>query len=143
MNEDFSLIQQIKSTKEEIERLTSLEHKLSTPVLTDKRLIPEIYNTFKDAVIEMGLSPTESLQKKKFIFIVLFLYSPMTLAGYHIPRGLRNIIAEVSGLRTPKFITNNKDDISFLSVNDKYFRADIEYLYNKIMDRLKVKGLTN
>ena len=145
MVNDFSIIEQIKLVKEKKEKLSRIEQNLSSPILTDKSLIPEIYELFKRVLSEQGFSPMPESphQRKKFVFVILFLYSPKTLAGYHSPRGLRDAIAKAIGLRDVTFISNNIETVAFLSQNDKYFKEDIEYLYTEIITRLKIKGLIN
>ncbi|MCS2244557.1 hypothetical protein AAAY27_17515 [Bacteroides thetaiotaomicron] len=145
MVNDFSIIEQIKLVKEKKEKLSRIEQNLSSPILTDKSLIPEIYELFKRVLSEQDFSPMPESphQRKKFVFVILFLYSPKTLAGYHSPRGLRDAIAKAIGLRDVTFISNNIETVAFLSQNDKYFKEDIEYLYTEIITRLKIKGLIN
>ena len=145
MENDFSIIQQIKSVKERKEELSRIEQNLSSTILTDKSLIPEIYQLFKQILFEQDFSPMPESphQRKKFVFVILFLYSPKTLAGYHSPRGLRDAIAKAIGLHDVTFISNNIETVAFLSQNDKYFKEDIEYLYTEIINRLKIKGLIN
>lgn len=143
MVNDFSIIEQIKLVKEKKEKLSRIEQNLSSPILTDKSLIPEIYELFKRVLSEQDFSPMPESphQRKKFVFVILFLYSPKTLAGYHSPRGLRDAIAKAIGLRDVTFISNNIETVAFLSQNDKYFKGDIEYLYTEILNRLEIKGL--
>ncbi len=145
MVNDFSIIEQRKLVKEKKEKLSRIEQNLSSPILTDKSLIPEIYELFKRVLSEQDFSPMPESphQRKKFVFVILFLYSPKTLAGYHSPRGLRDAIAKAIGLRDVTFISNNIETVAFLSQNDKYFKEDIEYLYTEIITRLKIKGLIN
>jgi hypothetical protein len=145
MVNDFSIIEQIKLVKEKKEKLSRIEQNLSSPILTDKSLIPEIYELFKRVLSEQDFSPMPESphQRKKFVFVILFLYSPKTLAGYHSPRGLRDAIAKAIGLRDVTFISNNIETVAFLFQNDKYFKEDIEYLYTEIITRLKIKGLIN
>lgn len=145
MVNDFSIIEQIKLVKEKKEKLSRIEQNLSSPILTDKSLIPEVYELFKRVLSEQDFSPMPESphQRKKFVFVILFLYSPKTLAGYHSPRGLRDAIAKAIGLRDVTFISNNIETVAFLSQNDKYFKEDIEYLYTEIINRLKFKGLIN
>ena len=118
---------------------------MSAPTLTDKSLIPVIYEMFREILSEQDFAPMPESphQRKKFVFVILFLYSPKTLAGYPSPKGLRDAIAKAIGLHDVTFISNNIETVAFLSQNDKYFKKDIEYLYTEIINRLKFKGLIN
>lgn len=143
MTKEFSSIVELKSIREQKSRLSEREQELSLPILTDLSLIPEIYGWFKEVLSEMDYPPNpESVtQRKKFLFIVLFLFAPSVLAGGRLPNGIR---AEISGVFpdvSPCVISNNIADVSFIYQQYKDFRQDIEYLYNQILERLKNKGL--
>lgn len=143
MTKEFSSIVELKSIREQKSRLSEREQELSLPILTDLSLIPEIYGWFKEVLSKMDYPPNpESVtQRKKFLFIVLFLFAPSVLAGGRLPNGIR---AEISGVFpdvSPCVISNNIADVSFIYQQYKDFRQDIEYLYNQIIERLKNKGL--
>ena len=143
MTKEFSSIVELKSIREQKSRLSEREQELASPILTDLSLIPEIYDWFKELLTGMDCPPNlESVtQRKKFLFIVLFLFAPSVLAGGRLPNGIR---AEISGVFpdvSPCVISNNIADVSFIYQQYKDFRQDIEYLYNQILKILKVKGL--
>ncbi len=143
MSKEFSSIVELKSIREQKSRLSEREQELSLPILTDLSLIPEIYGWFKEILSGMDCPPNldSATQRKKFLFIVLFLFAPSVLAGGRLPNGVR---AEISGVFqdvSPCVISNNIADVSFIYQQYKDFRQDIEYLYNLIVERLKAKGL--
>lgn len=143
MTKEFSSIVELKSIREQKSRLSEREQELSLPILTDLSLIPEIYGWFKEVLSKMDYPPNpESVtQRKKFLFIVLFLFAPSVLAGGRLPNGIR---AEISGVFpdvSPCVISNNIADVSFIYQQYKDFRQDIEYLYCQIVERLKSKRL--
>lgn len=143
MTKEFSSIVELKSIREQKSRLSEREQELSLPVLTDLSLIPEIYCWFKAILSGMDCPPNPDsvTQRKKFLFIVLFLFAPSVLAGGRLPNGIRAEIAGVFQDVSPCVISNNIADVSFIYQQYKDFRQDIEYLYNQIVERLKVKGL--
>ena len=136
MSKEFSSIVELKSIREQKSRLSEREQELSLPILTDLSLIPEIYGWFKEILSGMDCPPNldSVTQRKKFLFIVLFLFAPSVLAGGRLPNGVR---AEISGV----FQDVSPCVISFIYQQYKDFRQDIEYLYNQILERLKVKEL--
>lgn len=143
MTKEFSSIVELKAIREQKSRLSEREQELSAPMLTDFALIPEIYSWFKEILSQSDCPPNfESVtQRKKFLFIVLFLFVPSVLAGGRIPNGIRAEIAGVFPDVSPCVISNNIADVSFIYQQYKDFRQDIEYLYNQILERLKAKGL--
>ena len=78
MTKEFSSIVELKSIREQKSRLSERENELSSPILTDFSLIPELYSWFKELLAGMACPPNpESVtQRKKFLFIVLFLFAP-------------------------------------------------------------------
>lgn len=143
MTKEFSSIVELRSIREQKSRLSEREQELASPILTDLSLIPEIYGWFKELLAGMDFPPNpESVtQRKKFLFIVLFLFAPSVLAGGRLPNGIRAEIAGVFPDVSPCVISNNIADVSFIYQQYKDFRQDIEYLYNQIVEILKVKGL--
>lgn len=145
MVKEFSTISELKSIREQKSRLSERENELITPLLFDYGLIPVLYEWFCEILNEMDFPPMveSATQRKKFIFIVLFLFAPSVLAGGRMPVGLRDMIAEAINLKDITFISHNIETVVFLHQYDKCFRRDIEYLYTEIINRLKFKGLIN
>lgn len=143
MTKEFSSIVELKSIREQKSRLSEREQELASPILTDLSLIPEIYDWFKELLAGMDCPPNpESVtQRKKFLFIILFLFAPSVLASGRLPNGIR---AEISGVFpdvSPCVISNNIADVSFIYQQYKDFRQDIEFIYNQVLERLKIKGV--
>ena len=138
MTREFSSIAELKSIREQKSRLSERERELSSPVLHDVSLIPEIYGWFKDILSANCCTPCidSVLQRKKFLFIVLFLFSPSVLAGGRLPKGIRHELSRVFPKLSPCVISNNISDVVFLYQNYKDFRRDIDYLYSGIVCRI-------
>ena len=72
MVKDFSTISELKTIREQKSRLFERESELSSPMLSDLELIPDIYKWFAEILAGMDFPPCfESvMQRKKFLFIV-------------------------------------------------------------------------
>lgn len=143
MIKKFSSIMELKAIREQKSRLSEREQELSLPILTDLSLIQELYQWFREILSEIDCPPNpySVTQRKKFLFIVLFLFAPSVLAGGRLPNGIR---AEISGVFpdvSPCVISNNIADVSFIYQQYKDFRQDIEFIYNQVLEKLKIKGL--
>lgn len=138
MAKEFSSIAELKVIREQKSRLSERENELSTPTLTDLSLIPKIYEWFCDIVAERDCPPNPGsvTQRKKFLFIILFLFAPSVLAGGRLPNGIRTELAKVFPHVSPSSISHNIDNVLFLYQNYKDFRQNIDYIYNNIMARL-------
>lgn len=143
MTKEFSSIMELKAIREQKSRLSERENELSSPILTDFGLIPEVYSWFKEILSERSCPPNiESVtQRKKFLFIILFLFAPSVLAGGRLPNGIRAEISCVFPDVSPCVISNNIADVSFIYQQYKDFRQDIEFIYNQVLERLKIKGV--
>ena len=87
----FSEIAEIKSIREQKSKLSAREKELTEPILTDLDMIGALYRWFQEIISQKETFRVGSVtQRKKFIFIILFLYSPSTLAGGKMKNGLRN-----------------------------------------------------
>ena len=129
--------------REQKSRLSERESELSSPILSDTSMISEVYSMFCKVLSERDCPPrTDNVyQRKKFLFIALFLFAPSVLAGGRLPNGIRAELARIFPDVSPCVISNNITDVLFIYQNYKDFRQDIEYLYNKILEWLKAKGL--
>lgn len=143
MTKEFSSIIELKAIREQKSRLSERERELSSALLQDTSLIPEIYSWFKDIVAEADHSPNPDgvMQRKKFLFIVLFLYAPSSLAGGRLPNGIRAELAKLFPDVSPCVISNNIADVSFIYQQYRNFRKNIEHIFSDILKKLKVKGV--
>lgn len=144
MVQEFSTISELKFIREQKSILSEREQELSEPKLVDLTLIPMIYELFNEVLNEKDFSPRidSPHQRKKFIFIILFLYSPSTLAGGRVSSKIREELANVAACH-PSYISHNIENVLFQFQQYKDFRKDIDYLYTEILNRLKIKGLIN
>jgi hypothetical protein len=134
----FSSISELKHIREQKSRLSEREAELVSPILTDLESIPYIYELFKNIVRTMNIPPREKIiQRKEFLFIILFLFVPSVLAGGRIPNGVRKSLEHVFPKVKPCTISNNIADVFFLYQQYKYFRSDINIIYKEMLKRLE------
>lgn len=143
MVKEFSVIAELKSIRQQKSRLSERESELSAPTLTNVEFIPTIYQWFSDILSNMDFPPcVDSVnQRKKFLYIILFLYAPSVLAGGRMPGGLRKVLEELFNHVSPCTISNNISNIVFLYQHYRDFRHDIGEIYTHIMQKLKDKEL--
>ena len=99
MELDFNKIIRLKKIRIEKSELSEEENALTAPILKDKSLIHEIYKIFVELLNERGCPPNidSVTQRKKFIFIILYLFSPSSLAGGKMTAGVREEMSMVLG----------------------------------------------
>ena len=143
MGKEFSSIIELMAIREQKSRLSERESELVSPILSDTSMISDVYSMFCKVLSERDCPPrTDNVyQRKKFLFIALFLFAPSVLAGGRLPNGIRAEISSVFPDVSPCVISNNIADVSFIYQNYKDFRQDIDYIYTEIVKRLRIKGL--
>lgn len=138
ITKEFSSIAEIKNIREQKSRLSEREAELVSPILTNLESIPYIYELFKNIVRTMNIPSREKIiQRKEFLFIILFLFVPSVLAGGRIPNGVRKSLEHVFPKVKPCTISNNIADVFFLYQQYKYFRSDINIIYKEMLKRLE------
>jgi hypothetical protein len=134
----FSEITEIKSIREQKSKLSEREKELTEPTLTDLDMIGTLYGWFQEIISQKEMFRVGNVtQRKKFIFIILFLYSPSTLAGGKMKNGLRNKLGEVLGINAQTVISDNRNSLVCSYQLYKYFRQDVDWIYGEIMEKLK------
>lgn len=136
----FSEIAEIKSIREQKSRLSEREKELTKPVLTDLSMIPTLYKWFAEIISNRNCSGRREgvTQRKKFIFIVLALYSPSALAGGKMAFGLRECLARVLEVKAVSAISDNVANVEFIYQHYKDFRKDVDWIYTEMVERLNI-----
>lgn len=135
-----SEIFELMSIREQISNLSTRESELVKPKLEDLSLIPYLHNYFIDA---FGMGNTRKLgavQRKKFVFIIVLLYSPSSLAGGCLNRGVRDELAHALKLNAPSAVSRICSDLIFSYQHYKDFRLDLENKITLIEGKLRSEG---
>ena len=145
MELDFDRIVRIKRIRAKKSELSEEENLLSLPSVTDRRHISRIKDMFTEIISEWGTQVygTTVSNRKKLIFIILYLYSPSTLAGGKMPKNLREDINKALGIHSKSVVSNNFSDVIFLYEHYADFKNDVQQIYVKIVEKLENEGLTN
>lgn len=141
MTKEFSTIAELRAIREQKSRLSEREKELVEPLLSDKSLIETIYKWFGEILSGLPFppNPNSPIERKKFLFIILYLYSPSTLAGGKMKVGLRDELARVTNCTTT-LISHNCEDVTFIYNQYKSYRANIDLIYTNIILRLRENG---
>ena len=85
----FSKIVEIRSIRDQKARLSERERELTKPILTDLDMIPTLYEWFKEIVSQQEVFRANVPQRKKFIFIILILYSSRCSCRWKNEKGIK------------------------------------------------------
>lgn len=125
----------LKAIREKSLELLQVSNELGEPMLDDLSLLPKIYDAYLSVFKRRGC-PKKAAQvynRKKFLLIVLYLYSPKTLAGDRMRVGLRDKLSELFGLTTGTPISDNCANILFDYEKYRDFRRDVDVIFNEII----------
>ena len=142
------IVENLLNIEEKIDRMSELRSrrdaidkdikKLSEPMVSDRGLIPIIYEWFKEILSERDCPPNPDSphQRKKFLFIVLSLYNPGFFMGDKMQYGLRRDLANCLGVGAESVISDNCSNLLFIYRHYREFSGDAEYVLLKIKERL-------
>ena len=120
-----------RAALEEFERLHA------QPLLDNMAMINNIYDIYKNTLkrIDPKAGPTETTHRKKFLFVVLYLFSPETLCVGIIKHKLRKYFTSVLKC-APTSVSRDCSDARFYY--DKYpdFRDDVNAILSDVMNAL-------
>jgi hypothetical protein len=135
MLEDIAKLRDIRT---EMSVLEVCKEKLKRPVLEDFAMLPTLYEWFKDILSDKPLPPDPDsvTQRKKFLFVVVVLYSPATFCGYATKARLRKELARMFGVADVT-ISRNIADMLFFYDNYNDFQSETEAMYEQIKSRLE------
>lgn len=139
MGIDFSKIESLKAIRIAKSELSRRETEMSKPLLTDLGQIKTVYDIFSSLI--KGKRDNRVVQRKKFIFIAMYLFSPISLVGNKTQKGVREEIGKVLEMRSKSTISNNLSDMVFQYKTYAAFRSDIDILFGEIVEGLKAKEL--
>lgn len=134
------MITKLCSIKEEKRRLESEERRLSTPIIQDVKRVGAVYKYCVEAHKELfpDLSCDKPFVRRRFLFVILFLFSPKTLAGGKMGHGLRAEIAKVMGIESSNISHYHSNILFFYNVYSD-FRDDVNNLFRVVFEKLKNK----
>ncbi len=128
----ISRIREIGKMREE---LAAEERTLSKPELTDLSRLGEVCGYCREACAELRGTRRSDI-RRLVIFVAVYLYSPASLSGRKMIRGLRNLLAEEFGV-SPECISYYVRNIMFLYDHYPDFRGDTDRVFAKVMRSLK------
>ena len=94
MEQIIETIKRIEKARTALRQAIADNELAKSPKLKDLSLIPKIYEVFE----EMKGGNVTVNDRKEFIFVVVYLYSPYKFFGGKMPQGMRNIISRTTNV---------------------------------------------
>ena len=106
-------------------RQAIVDNELATsPKLKDLNLIPKIYELFEQKR-GSAIKPNE---RKEFIFVIIYLYSPNKFFGGKMPQGLRRAITKATKVTCASVISATCTELMVLYTTYQDFREGVDEL---------------
>lgn len=127
----------IKELFERRKELAAFESRYATPRLTNMSMIHNIFDIYKATLkrIDPKADPRDTMNRKKFLFVVLYLYSPETLCGSIIKHRLREHFSTVLDC-APTSVSRDCSDARVFYDNYPGFRRDVNTILSDVMESL-------
>lgn len=114
--------------------VTKEENIISIPLIDDLSQVDAVHSIF----VAYSKGRKMMMRKKQFIFIILYFFSPSTLGGFKMRRGLRKKIAELLHC-TDSNVSHDYKDISFYYLNYHNFRTSVNEIIERTFAELNIK----
>ncbi len=135
--EIYSKVKELRDLIKNSEEVSKEIERLRAPLLTDLCHIGTIYSFYLELLHRRGWSRSNVYHRGKFIFAILYFYSPITLAGGSTEKGVRDEIARIVGV-VPTTISTNISEMGFSYAYYSDFRADVDSICSEVAKRFKV-----
>lgn len=133
MEQIIEKIKRIKKARTAL-RQAIVDNELATsPKLKDFNLIPKIYKVFE----ELKGNEIKVNDRKEFVFVVIYLYSPNKFFGGKMPQGLRRAIVRATNVTCASVISATCTELMVLYTTYKDFRHGVDELLNAVLGKLE------
>lgn len=131
-------VDELRRVRSEIEGLREEERRLSVPIAMNMGMISNLYEVFALSLKRQdpSASPADTNSRKKFLYAILYIFSPATLVGDVMRHKLRECVSCVIGC-TPTGVSRDYKTGLFFYATYKQFRDDVDEI---IRDMLCILG---
>lgn len=117
----------------ERERICTELGRLKQPLSDDIDRLPALFELYKKTIN----SHMHVYNRKKFLFVILYIFSPGTLVGERMRTGLRTKLSELFDLSTSTPISDNCNGLLTQYQNYRDFRRDTNLLFRAFAEALR------
>lgn len=132
MEQIIETIKRIEKARTALRQAIANNELATSPKLKDLSLIPKIYKVFE----EMKGDHITINDRKEFIFVVIYLYSPNKFFGGKMPQGMRRAISNTMRIDST-CISRTCTELMVLYSTYSDFRQGVDDLLTSVLERLK------
>ena len=130
-------VDELRKVRAQIESLRDDEKRLSVPIVINMGMIRNLYDIFTMSLkrLDANADPKDTNSRKKFLYAVLYIFSPSTLVGDVMRHKLRECVSSVVGC-TPTGVSRDYKTSLFFYATYKNFRDDVDFIIKDMLDVL-------
>lgn len=132
MEQIIETIKKIEKARTALRQAIADNELATSPRLKDLSLIPKIYEIFE----QMKGKEIKVNDRKEFIFVIIYLYSPNKFFGGKMPQGLRRAIAKTTRATCASVISATCTELMILYTAYSDFRLGVDNLMNAVLETL-------
>lgn len=127
-------IDELRRIKDEIAHLRDEQRRLSVPTVVNMGMIYNLYEVFKLVLKQQDpkSEPTDTTNRKKFLYAILYLCSPQTLVGEVMKHKLREYLAKVIDC-TPTCLSRDYKTALFFYHTYKEFKDSVDDIIENML----------
>lgn len=129
MESIIETIRKIEKARTTLRQAIEENEKVVSPKLRDLTLIPKIYELFE----ELKGKEIKVNDRKEFVFVVIYLYSPNKFFGGKMLQGLRRAITKATKVTCASVISATCTELTVLYTTYSDFRQGVDNLMNKVL----------
>lgn len=133
MEQIIETIKKIEKARTALRQAIADNELATSPRLKDLSLIPKIYEIFE----QMKGKEIKVNDRKEFIFVVIYLYSPNKFFGGKMPQGLRRAITKATKITCANVISVTCTELMVLYTTYLDFRRGVDELMQAVLQKLE------
>ena len=135
---DLSKIRFAKGAAEDVKLLEQNINSALEPTIKDISLVEQVYEQFL-SFLQWSGKVMDVNNRKKFLFIAVYLFCPSVLIGHTMPRGFRDRVKDLINAKSATTVSNDVANLLFLYNHYKDFREDVDSAYAFVADGLNLQ----
>ena len=135
---DLSKIRFAKGAAEDVKLLEQKINSALEPTIKDLSLVEQVYEQFL-SFLQWSGKVMDVNNRKKFLFIAVYLFCPSVLIGHTMPRGFRDRVKDLINAKSATTVSNDVANLLFLYNHYKDFREDVDSAYAFVADGLNLQ----
>ena len=130
-------VELLREIHAQMDLLREREKKLSQPIIENMGMIRNLYDVFRLSLMKQNpkADPENTGNRKKFLYAILYIFSPATLVGEVMRHRLRENVSAVIGC-TPTGVSRDYKTSLFFYATYQDFRESVDLVIYDMLDYL-------